>query len=687
MTVFCLALMLSCVVAPLIAEDAAAEEISEPSYEIGGFSQADMSPFLDIDGWTSWVAAGAVLDDVETYINAYAALPKVYALAAGVAIDNLAKMFGFGGTAANAYSGNTEAYKAAIAAQVTNAMNNVKFNMDQELQYGAMINDLISSRVHWEAKALFEYQKTNGITYNFDYDQIIFDSGVYRDALLHVQNAANHYKANLAILDKIGETFIGDYAGLNLRFASFGGAAYTVISNNTMPNNYFVPTYEVSKGNYWYGGQNEFWLWPNWRSGAQSITILNAADELVLTIEGNFSGYAAQKVTIDLPLGKYKFGDTGYLIPFGLVLPTMVSGATLTPCLMVLDQHTGLVNAIFKGSYTTMSVSSNYAVNNNWVISSAGTSWPNPSSIQFSMNGGSGANPTFNLIGTTLGTGSNHNQLLQGMADLLAQSKTILTTAVGSAQAAFNTAITLGDWPAVLVSPSDVLPYGDRMANFTAGQWAIAYNAWLKAATEWADGDMDGIAFFASPEALDLVIRGNVYAPNGSITHENIIFTPYVSKETNLTKGQYNALLGSSFLVAFGVTGQTLSNATMENIRLIDVANGSSIYITEMERFGEQIDTIHLSVVALQNLTMPDPEQITPPPQSMDEWDLLVKYWYYVVMVFGIVLLLGGIVIKSPYVILAGVILAAMGALIALTDANSILSYLTDPFMPDWWPW
>ena len=84
---------------------------------------------------------------------------------------------------------------------------------------------------------------------------------------------------------------------------------------------------------------------------------------------------------------------------------------------------------------------------------------------------------------------------------------------------------------------------------------------------------------------------------------------------------------------------------------------------------------------------MPDPNPITPPPQNMDEWDLLVKYWYYAVLVLGIVLLLGGIIIKAPYVIVAGILLAVIGGLVAMTDGSSILSYLTDPFMPDWWPW
>lgn len=678
----CLCCMLTGVLIP--TQNSAADPV-QPSYAIGGFTTGDMTPFMDVEGWTDWVAAGAVLDEVELYVKAYTAVPKVWAFAAGIAIDKLAKMFGLAGQEASASQGNLAAFRAAIAAQVTNAMQNVKYNMDQELSYGALTNDVISSRVHWAAKAMFEEQKANGEPYNFDYDRIIFESDVYKDALLHVQNAVNHYKANLAILDRIGNTFVGDYAGENIR-ASYTGSGSSLIASATYNNNYFVPTFEIKPDGYWYGGENELWLWPKHLAGEFNLTIRNKANEIVTVATANFTSYCAQKLTLNLSLGTYKF-DAGNLIVFGMVVPAMVNGATTKPAVVVLNPFDGMFTAIYYGNYGVSKHQTQYdATAVFWHYLNTGGSTNNPSQLSFSMPGYG-----MPILGTTYGNPTNnsqHIQHLQGMKALLDQAKTMLTTAVGSAQAAYNVATTLGEWPAVLISPTDIFPYGDRMENFTAAQWAIAYHAWLKTVTEWSSANGNYIEqIFASPEALDLVIRGNVYAPNGSMTHENIIFTPYVSKEMNLTKGQYNTLAGTSFLVSFGKPGQTVANATSDNIRLIDVANGSSIYITEMERFGEPIDTIHLTVLALQELTLPDQELAPAPPQEMDEWDLLVRYWYYAVLVFGVILLLGGIIIKSPYVILAGIIFAAIGAFVALTDGQSILSTMAAPFLPDWWPW
>lgn len=240
----------------------------------------------------------------------------------------------------------------------------------------------------------------------------------------------------------------------------------------------------------------------------------------------------------------------------------------------------------------------------------------------------------------------------------------------------------------LLLSPSSLIPHLRNvgidaeqsyamyvMALDQIGQYNQSYGGVLK----------DGMTKI-SAQSLDLYCHGSIYAADGTAIAENVIFTPYIYlKDWTIYSGQYNTFSQDGLVMVWDVAntaaGWTMSSTT-GNYQSIVVQKGAYFLSDEILYDGAQVPNIHLDVEEVQRISA----------FSELEWDradapkLLSASTLIMIIVveLGAIIALIGYIVRTPSIIVIGLIIALIGLVASGWIARVALG---NEGLWDWLPW
>ena len=219
--------------------------------------------------------------------------------------------------------------------------------------------------------------------------------------------------------------------------------------------------------------------------------------------------------------------------------------------------------------------------------------------------------------------------------------------------------------------------------NLTSEEYIVLYLNTMAQIHDYAEthaNDLNGLEITTNMASLDLVCYGDIYV-NGQAWAENVVFTPYIyTQSQTLTLGT-NTFNGSGSAIIwaqvddFDSWNQQMSTASATTTPL------ESGYVLEIERIvykGENTDSVDIDLAEIGRYgTGSNDDPGTGPAPVPDTLDVTVFY-ALVIAELGVIIILLGRMMNMQILILAGIIVLAVGVMIP----EAIEGILTGSF--DW---
>jgi len=273
--------------------------------------------------------------------------------------------------------------------------------------------------------------------------------------------------------------------------------------------------------------------------------------------------------------------------------------------------------------------------------------------------------------------------------DFMDDTRSWMTTANAAAQAYYNLLVGGAD-PAYTVPPDALFPSPSQMEGMSWEEIYAMMVVWMSQWEVWFEENqfMDLTNATISINSPHVMVRGAIYNETHAEQHDNTtVFSPYVTVESMTVE------LGNNTMVHPGMAFIWGQNSTIaERIEYLNQTPLSTMDYTILEPnwyfiaeeiyyMGEPVDNVTLVIETYDYWD--DGEDDEPPtaPGSMTDLEWVLAHWYYVAGVFGIILLLGGIVIRNTGIVIVGGILAVIalgGWLLSDLSAGDLLGGLLE---------
>ena len=123
-----------------------------------------------------------------------------------------------------------------------------------------------------------------------------------------------------------------------------------------------------------------------------------------------------------------------------------------------------------------------------------------------------------------------------------------------------------------------------------------------------------------------------------------------------------NTFTDPGFIVVWGHAADLFGNWTRMAPVYIPIGAGWKVHIEQLAYKGHAATTVDLNVTQLK-VYLPDIPEVITGPQGISDLQWLLDHWYLVAIVFGIVVLLGGILVRWWPILLIGGIMIVVGAI------------------------
>ena len=226
----------------------------------------------------------------------------------------------------------------------------------------------------------------------------------------------------------------------------------------------------------------------------------------------------------------------------------------------------------------------------------------------------------------------------------------------------------------ILLSPSSIIPHLTD-AGITAEQryamYVLALDQIAQYNTNYGDELSAGMTKI-SAQSLDTYCHGSIYAPDGTVIAENVIYTPYVYlRDWTIIAGD-NATFSQDGLVMIWDTADTADGWTMPaktTYESIIVEKGAYIMADEIYSKGEAVNSVHLEIDTIQRISAFESIDFgrDDAPSVLEASTLIM----IIILELGLIIGLIGYIVRMPAVMAVGLIVMILGVV-----ASNLLSTL-----------
>lgn len=257
----------------------------------------------------------------------------------------------------------------------------------------------------------------------------------------------------------------------------------------------------------------------------------------------------------------------------------------------------------------------------------------------------------------------------------------VLDTTRTFAETYYDVAVEVDGSGTMPPAPDIVFPDLDALTSYGADLDTLTaiYRAYLSNLDDWFyyHSIMEATDLHISLDSLQLVISGDIIAPNGTTMASNEALTPFLSLENQtFTVGADANMTQPCYAIIWTVQSDGTTSADY-----LPMGMGWHIIPQAIAVRGESVGSYTLEVFELEFVL--DELQAQPDfPRSMSMLDWLFAHWYLLAIAFGVVVLLGAILTGNLVIALIGLVALAAGCLGWALMGEPLLGFT----MPDL-PW
>lgn len=217
----------------------------------------------------------------------------------------------------------------------------------------------------------------------------------------------------------------------------------------------------------------------------------------------------------------------------------------------------------------------------------------------------------------------------------------------------------------ILLSPSALIPH---LANVgitpeqSYAMYVLALDQISQYNANYGSILKDGMTKI-SAQSLDLYCHGSVYAADGTVLADNVIFTPYIYlKDWSIFSGRNNTFSQDGIIMIWD-TADSAADWTIPSATGYDtlvVTKGAYILPDEIYYGGEEVSSVHLDVKEIQRIAAFEDLDFerADTPKVLDASTLIM----IIIIELGLIIGLLGYIIRTPAMIGIGFIVIVVGA-------------------------
>lgn len=521
------------------------------------------------------------------------------------------------------------------------------------------------------ALQLYQYQKANSLSYDYDRSYIFNEGHIYDDLFKQYEMTTSGFIATFDTLDQLQQTFVGDYAAMTLVKGKAIGTAATPV--DVIPVTKLTYASTTGTKYYVFDANATFYAYQTGITDDHTFTLLyeNGTVAGSKTFQMRQDNAPVYKWTLREMIPGIENGSHVFnmRVPVQTDVSLFCDGAmksfvgtndgSLTPGILVYETGNAQTYANYLGGFTGYPLSTDFNV---------------------TLNGDGASDIELKDSANAIG-------------DAFSQIITLGTVVNNYAQTYYNYLVINGDIGLPYTPPSVVLIDPEQMSDMSFAELYSIYLAYMMALEQgFEDGytvNLDNIPI--SIDSIKLVCRGSIYnATNDLIANNQTIFTPFSTLDDLTLSLGNNTMTQPGFLIRWGNSssiGEIMADPSNnsfipQTMEYISYGLNWTFDIEEIYFEGEPVETITVKVA---DLTVYDPNLSGPttPPLILDDLEWLLSRWYYFAIVAGVICLIAAISFRNTAIIIVGLVLIAAGAIgYYLAGDFSILDALNLSLMP-----
>jgi hypothetical protein len=499
------------------------------------------------------------------------------------------------------------------------------------------------------AKKLYENQTANGQAHFYDADYILENSAVSSEVTAEVWGVYQTYNTVLSQMDHIGSNFVGDYSSMSYRAVLQAPSMGTYVEKSTFAGTYDHDKYvrimsyvNTAPGTYvWLPEKQTIYIWSSALTEVSGPVTITGHDGTV---------YYNEDVTLapgaGIGINLQDFGITSGRYNIHLPSPKMFCNAIaaedysnsgiVAPGIAIYQQSGETLK--FVGGWASLPADKGFRTAGTWTFNpESGKVWAEIKLaypyLSYAWSGGE--TPQYSL-----------DKVMKTIWDTSETSRKVIYAASNSGQAFYN--VLLGSGGNTLAPPVDIIsPDTAQTENMTWQQKYATYLAYMNALNDTfqTSNALGPDNLNITTGSFDLLIRGNVYDPEGNKKVSNQIFSyfSYLNGCT-LTAGQNMTIHDPGYIIVWG-EGATIGQWNGEknsanNCTYFDVGEGWVIETTEMTFKEKQVTTHTLEIDPLK-VYVPEGLHASSTPPPADYWtdpEWIAAHWYIFALITGVIL-------------------------------------------------
>lgn len=262
--------------------------------------------------------------------------------------------------------------------------------------------------------------------------------------------------------------------------------------------------------------------------------------------------------------------------------------------------------------------------------------------------------------GTTVVKTVDLLRVLEGYDGVVKAMTSAALSVNNAGQAAWEVFDHLGTSSA-LIKPSSIIAGTQGGMPLTPQQSTAMYLSAMAQLMQLGEGaTADGIRI--SPESMTLYCHGDIYYRGVQIA-KDAVYTPFVYSDTSISVGIQDVdVNGLAMVWATDIPSLDDWNGVTDNSAIVDIS-GATLDIRSIIHDGKEVSGVDLEVESMERLGLigydaPDPSD---PPKTVD----IVPLIQIVAILIGAIVAIIGLATGSPWMMVAGIVVAIAGYMVA----------------------
>jgi hypothetical protein len=532
-------------------------------------------------------------------------------------------------------------------------------------------------KAEWAAKQLYDYQTAHSYPHIYNPSYVLGASDVSNGTQAYQWAMEQGADSIFQGLSNTSNNFVGDYASMGWSYSCGEvGSGSPLVIQSTASSNSIMSGMDTAI----LGCTGDGYEWGNWACNTtlmlvnpdsvphnEKIVVLNSTGHSVWQFtETNMAPGSIWDFSLNdhnLASGVYGISVDGgsvgspYLTSGWLCGdngPALNTSDIYAPGVLIVAQNGSGVKALgYVGEW----------IDNLEII---GASFPDAGYRFIALNDGT-AGPWITFSASSAHYALSIQQLLKDQLLIRSHIGTEMVSINSFAQTYFNALVAGTAGPAL--PPSIIFPDPSQLANMTWQQIYAIYIAYEQNLATWfqTHSSLNDTQVNISIQSLDLLCRGPLYYANNTLmagSDNNTVYTPYVSiANWSLTVNHRSNWTQPGFIIIWGEAANLNNLSAMAPmVKYVSTVAGDWLRPLQIYYQGHAVTSENLTVTKLSFIVPPKQGGLNgPQSESIVAW--IIQHWYLLAMVFGVIVLLGGIMVRFWIIVVVGLVLVAAGVL------------------------